>query len=248
MEKELISIIIPTFKREDILGETLDSILSQTYKNIEVILVSDGPSKETKTLTDQYRDDRLKYFELPENSGRPAVARNYGLRKARGKFIALCDDDDIWQKNKIENQWQILKKDSSIKLTSSNAQLFPIRETDVFVSKLFSKRIGYNYLLNNKNCIITSSVLFLREVYDEIGGMDESMKLKSVEDYDYWLQIVKKWDNSIYFYNSNLLKYRVNHDKILERANQELSINKRVILVLQKHLPLSSNFVIIRTK
>lgn len=99
----LVSIITPVYNSEKYIGETIESVLNQTYQNWEMLIVDDCSSDNTAEVMKRYSDPRIKYFRLKENSG-AAMARNYALEKAEGRYIAFLDADDLWKPNKLEKQ------------------------------------------------------------------------------------------------------------------------------------------------
>jgi len=104
-EKPLVSVVIPTYNRADKIKDSIDSVLNQTYENLEVIVVDDGSTDNTEEVINSYDDTRLRYIRFDENKG-ANVARNTGIKKAKGEFIALQDSDDIWDPEKIEKQFE----------------------------------------------------------------------------------------------------------------------------------------------
>lgn len=110
MSNALVSVIVPTYNRAYCLEETIDSVLTQTYSDFEIIVIDDGSTDDTyKLFEGRYADDpRIKYFPQP-NGGLP-VARNAGMRRATGKYIAFCDSDDIWLPHKLAVQVACLEK------------------------------------------------------------------------------------------------------------------------------------------
>lgn len=111
MTDELVSIITPTYNCGKFIGESIDSVLAQTYHNWELIIVDDCSIDETAEVVSKYADnnDRIKYFCLEKNSG-AAVARNKALSLARGKWIAFLDSDDLWMPEKLEHQIKFMRK------------------------------------------------------------------------------------------------------------------------------------------
>ncbi len=93
-ENPLISVIIPTYNRANFLGEAIESVLSQTYKNLEVIIIDDGSTDDTRQLIEKYTDKRIIY--LYQEHGGTSAARNKGIQEAKGEYIAFLDSDDIW--------------------------------------------------------------------------------------------------------------------------------------------------------
>lgn len=235
----LISIIVPTYNRATLIIETINSILNQTYKNIELIVISDGSTDNTPKILSSIKDKRLQFIMLKKNHGRPAIPRNIGLKKSKGKYIAFCDDDDIWLPHKLDVQIKFLQNNPNILLTCSNAITFPSKNKRLCALKWKSTVLSYVYCINNRNPIVNSSVLFRRKVIEQVGHLDEDIVLKAVEDYDYWLRILRNKDYSIYFDVRILLRYRVFHNKIMLRADKEIKTVERLKKVLTKHLPVS---------
>ena len=108
----LVSVVVATYNRADLISETLDSILNQTYKIFELIVVDDGSSDNTEEIVKNYSDSRLKYIKT-DNWGGPARPRNIGIRESKGEYIAFCDNDDLWEKNKLEKQLDIIKNNNA---------------------------------------------------------------------------------------------------------------------------------------
>ena len=113
MEKELVSIITPTYNSSIFIEETIRSVLNQTYTNWEMLITDDCSSDNTLQIIEAYqaKDERIKVFRLETNSG-AGVARNISIRKASGKFIAFCDSDDKWLPQKLEKQINFLHKNN----------------------------------------------------------------------------------------------------------------------------------------
>lgn len=107
---ELVSIIIPTYNTEKFIGDTLQSVQNQTYKNWEMILVDDASTDKTVSVIEEFakKDSRIKLFKLEKNSGN-GFARNIAVEKSIGKYIAYLDADDLWFSNKLEKQIGFLK-------------------------------------------------------------------------------------------------------------------------------------------
>ena len=114
----LVSAIIPTYNSVNYISEAINSVLNQTYKNCEIIVVDDGSTDNTRKTVENYirkYPHKIKYF-YQENKG-PSAARNKGIKEARGNYIAFLDSDDLWLPDKLEKQISLFMKDVSLKLT-----------------------------------------------------------------------------------------------------------------------------------
>lgn len=107
----MISVVIPTYNNQTYLPDCLNSILAQSYKNIEVVVVNDGSTDDTDMLMDYYikKDKRVKYFKLPKNMG-ISYARNYGVHHSEGEYIAVFDSDDVCHPERLKKQIRAIKK------------------------------------------------------------------------------------------------------------------------------------------
>ena len=110
MQEELVSIITPLYNGEKFVAQTIESVLAQTYKNWEMIIINDGSKDNSEEIAKAYsaKDERIKVFSQ-ENAG-SAAARNNGIRRAEGRYIALLDADDLWDANFLESQLNLMKE------------------------------------------------------------------------------------------------------------------------------------------
>lgn len=251
MKDYLVSVIIPTFNSEKI-GEAIESVLKQTYKKWEMIIVDDGSTDGTKGIIRRYLslDSRILFFQLKKNSGGPATPRNFGIKKSKGNLIAFLDSDDIWQPEKLEKQVTQFIEDENIALSyclfqrlSDNSlilkQVYP-KKKDRFQGSIF-QRI---YL---KSIIANSGVMVRKNVFDKIGFFDENPKLVAAEDYDMWLRIARI-NRLAYVDNEPLLLYRVRQESISKNIignwKKEMLIAKRYRIYVKKRVFLRKIFMI----
>ena len=120
MRPELVSVIMPTFNAGKYLADSIESILSQTYTNLELLITDDCSTDETRNILKEFseRDKRVKVKYLKENSG-PGVARNRSIERAKGRYIAFCDCDDRWMPDKLERQIAHMRKHDCALCSSS---------------------------------------------------------------------------------------------------------------------------------
>jgi glycosyltransferase involved in cell wall biosynthesis len=183
--KELVSVVIPMFNSEDFIKETLSSVLNQTYKKLEVIIVDDGSVDDSvqvvKKVIQSKKEHRIKILLLKLNSGIPALPRNYGIKVAKGEYIAFLDSDDIWHPKKIELQLNYMRKYNSYMCSST------IIDFERFFSfnriKKPLNNIEYISLFNQmiKYRTPTSSLIIKTEVIKQ-NLFKENISLRGKED------------------------------------------------------------------
>ncbi len=208
MNKELVSAVISTHKRQtDIVERALKSVLAQSYKPIEVIVVDDSPEdyehrQNVRTMVESYQGVRYIAHEKCQGA---CVARNTGLMAAAGKFIAFLDDDDEWKSNKIEEQIKGFT-DDDIALVYCDAERFNelTGETRPFGIDFHN---GYVYeALVCRNFIGSTSFPLIRtEAIKALDGFDPLMQ--SAQDYDMWLRLSQKY--KVNYVDKPLVKYYV---------------------------------------
>ena len=142
MSEPLASVIIPTYNRAELICKTINNIFQQTYSNLELIIVDDGSTDDTRSKLQRY-GDRIRV--VTQNNSGPAVARNHGVRVARGEIIAFQDSDDLWKPTKLERQVALLQKDRSIPCCLCNVVLRVVngREFTSFDDSLVFPRLAF---------------------------------------------------------------------------------------------------------
>jgi glycosyltransferase involved in cell wall biosynthesis len=184
MEKNFISIVIPTYNRASFLKEAIDSVLSQTYRNFELIVVDDGSTDDTPKLLSSY-GEKIKVIKKA-NKG-PSAARNRGIKAAKGGWIAFLDSDDVWKPGKLEKQVQFIKDNPEVKICQTE-EIWIRNGKRVNPRKKHEMHSGWIYEQCLPLCIVSpSSVMIHRDVFEKVGLFDETML--ACEDYDLWLRI-----------------------------------------------------------
>ena len=184
MNENLVSIIMPAYNAEKYISNSINSIIQQTYKNWELIIVDDCSTDKTTRVILNYKDERIRLLKNTKNSG-AAMSRNRALREAKGKWIAFLDSDDIWHPEKLERQLDfMLKNRYAFTFTDYRIQLngkwMPYINTGPDV---VDRRKMYNYCYFS-----TITVMYDREVV----GLIQIEDLKKNNDYAMWLQAVEK--------------------------------------------------------
>lgn len=206
MKNELVSIITPSYNTANYIGQTIESVLNQTYINWEMIIVDDCSIDDTDEIVSKYLSDkRIRYLKNKHNSG-AAVSRNYALQKANGKWIAFLDSDDLWHPNKLEKQIQFMEKNN---YHFSYTQYQEIEEDNKPKGRMISgpKKITKSkmYAYCWPGCLTV--------MYDaEKVGLIQIEDIKKNNDYAMWLQIIEKVD--CYYLDEMLSSYRIREGSI----------------------------------
>jgi len=192
MKNSFISVIVPTYNRADLISETIESILNQTYKNFELIIVDDGSTDNTEEMIRKFKDSRIKYIKT-DNWGGPARPRNIGIKKARGEYIAFCDDDDMWDKRKLEKQ---IPHFQSSKIVGVASDAILIGDTPYYRKKNYGRSklgyVDYQYIdILNGNKIMTSSCIVKRKILEKVRFFDENRDFCFIEDWELWLRMAR---------------------------------------------------------
>jgi len=203
----LVSVIVTTWNREDLLRETVSSILAQTYQNIELIIVDNESPDGTESYVRGIDDSRVRYFRHA-NGGNISVNRNYGAGLARGRWIAFCDDDDLWEPEKLEIQVAFMEEHPEVGIVGTNAVLFTEQGPyGRFITHRDEGEVTVRDLLRGWPDFPMSSVLLCRSVVEVVGSFNEDPAVCCAEDYEYWIRAAKQ--TSLYFINRDLIRYRV---------------------------------------
>ena len=217
----LISIVIPTYNHSEYLIRALQSILNQTYKNWEAIVIDNHSTDETNKVMGRYIDQRIKYFKI-HNFGVIAKSRNKGILTAKGEWIAFLDSDDWWTPDKLKNCVDFF--DNHVDLIYHDLEISSIKQ-NIYKKKIIKtrqlKKPVLIDLLVNGNIISNSSVVVRKNIIQKIGMIDESKELVGSEDYNTWLKISNLTDQFIYL--PKKLGYYFVHDQSISKKDMSLS-------------------------
>lgn len=217
MQTPLVSVILPVYNRKDLFPRTLKSIVNQTYGNLEVLVIDDGSSEDLKSVTDSFKDPRIKYLRHNVNKG-VAEARNTGLRAAKGEFIAFLDSDDEYLPKKTEKQVEMFHGDNSEDGIGA-----------VYCAMLVEKENTYR-LYSPKVCkwnILLQQTMVRKQFIDKAGFFDTDFVYAGDTEYIYRLKNTCRFASSpeplVIFHNTH-----GSHSKNIEPLNKctELFIRK----------------------
>lgn len=215
-EEPLVSVIMAVYNGADHVGQTIESILGQTWKNMEIIIVDDASTDHSLEVIRSYQDTRIKVIACEKNRN-VAYSGNLGFKAARGKYVALIGHDDLWKPDKLEKQILFLEEhpschvcftrmdviDETLAICKDSAYYRVLAETDQTAKAWIRK------LLTTGNCFCAPSVCIRKEVLDNVGYYRYA--LLQLQDHDLWLRLLLKGE--VYIYPERLTCYRQFHNK-----------------------------------
>lgn len=204
-----VSVVISTYNRAHFVSDAIDSVLNQTFKDLEIVVVDDGSTDNTRQVLEKYGDSI--HYVYQENKGR-AEARNTGIKFAKGEYIAFLDDDDMWLPQKLEKQVVFLNAHPDIGLVHTFTKVIdeggkPLRKATKHHLKLYKKAIkmGYAYEGMSQLCIMFLSTTMVRKwCFDKVGLFDPN--IPAFEDWDFYLRLALKYP--IGTIKESLVKFR----------------------------------------
>ena len=240
----LVSIIIPYYKKKDYIKKTINSILKQTYKKFEIIIINDEPGELSKNILSflKKKDSRIKIINNKKNIG-AGKSRNKGINIAKGKYIAFIDSDDLWKKNKLLKQIEFMRK-KNIEISHTSYEI--IDDDLVTRGTRQAKLMNYKKLI--KSCDIGLSTVIIKK------SLIKNLRfpnLKTKEDYVLWLEIAKK-GKTIHALNTKLTQWRKSKNSLSSSVVRKLTdgyyvyrhhLKFSVIKSLYSLLVLSINFL-----
>ncbi len=209
MKKVKISVLIPSYNHEPYIAQAIDSVLNQTFQEIEVLIGDDCSTDHSRDVINSYTDSRIRKFFYDSNCG-GSENLNKLIGLANGEYIAILNSDDYWEPDKLEKQYQFLEshKDYAACFTwvqyinKHGEKTFP--ETNVFIQKNKSQAEWLQYFFTKQNCLCHPSILIRRHIYDEIGKYN--VRCRQIPDFMLWIKLVKKYP--IYVMPEPLVNFR----------------------------------------
>jgi len=230
---------MPSFNSEKFISKSIESIVSQTYTNWELIITDDFSKDQTVQIVKKFisKDSRIKLIELTKNSG-SGYARNQSIKKASGRFISFCDSDDMWKPNKLELQ---------INYMLQNEYVFTYSSYDVISEEgLFFKSIQCLEKINYKKLLKNNYIGCLSVIYDAKSLGKKYMPLiRKRQDWALWLDILKsiKYAHGI---KDSLASYRVRKNSISENKILLLKYNWEIYYTTENNSIIKSVFLLIQ--
>jgi glycosyltransferase involved in cell wall biosynthesis len=229
-----VSVVITAYNYGLFLPEAIESVLRQTFKDLEVIVVDDGSTDNTSEVILPYLSNPCFRYIRKENGGQ-ASAKNRGVNESKGEFIAFLDADDVWFPTKLEKQMPFFS-DPKVGVVYSKRVLIDTEgnERPFEHPRLYRGRVLNQIFINNFVCF--SSVIIKRECFEKIGTFDETLPMAI--DYDLWLRIALHYHFD--YVDEPLVKYRVGHGHMSENKEKRFDCAWQVMNNLLKNPSLKS--------
>ena len=204
-----VSVVIPTYNRPSFLYSAIKSVLNQTFQDFEIIVVDDASTDNTRKVVAEFDEKRICYLRHRENRG-GSTARNTGIKRSKGEFIAFLDDDDLWVRSKLEKQLDLFNKKPEIGAVYSGAWIINKSGEIIGYDLPFLRGNILPDMLRKNHVGSCSFVMVRKECFDRIGTFDET--LPASQDWDMWVRLGEHYHFD--FCHEPLVLYRVHERRI----------------------------------
>ena len=234
---ELVSIITPSYNSARFIAETIESVLTQTYQNWELLITDDCSNDNTVSIVRKYceKDPRIKLFVLEHNSG-AAIARNNSIKQAKGKYIAFLDSDDIWNPDFLEKQLSFMAEKDAILVFSSYKRIDENTKKEILSPFIVPERVTYKSLLKTCPIFPSTAIYDVKKCGKKYYFNEKMGSLR--DDYVYWLEMLKDIKNG-YGNKDILVDYRLRKTSVTANKKKVVYPQWKVLREVEK-LPLLS--------
>lgn len=198
MSSSLVSVVLPTYNRSELLPEAVNTVLGQTYENLELILIDDGSDDDTLEVLDRLEQngDRIRVLTHDTNRGL-STARNTGIEASRGKYIAFQDDDDFWLPEKIEQQVSLFEQaDESVGLVYAQTLMSPENLIEPWDETLWKQEGDLSRQAYLRDPVFPDHGMVLRDALDNVGLYDEDQP-SARDDTELWMRLAQHYEFSL---------------------------------------------------
>ena len=224
MSRPLVTVFIPMYKSEQYISECIDSILNQTYKNLEILVIDDGSTDNSVNIIKSYTDPRIRLLQNESNKGIP-YTRNRGLQELKGKYLAVMDSDDISYLTRIEDQVEFMEAHPEVTVLGTFFETYRRFISSKFTRYRTPEELKVGLLFE---CQIANPTAMIRVQTLKDYGIQYNEECFVAQDYEIWTQIVKY--SSLAILPKVLHKYRWGHANVTQKSRQaKIERRKRII-------------------
>ncbi len=195
----LVSVILPTFNRASLLAESIRSVLTQDYSDLELLIMDDGSEDQTAELVRALQDDRIRYFQLP-HTGHTGRLKNIAIREARGGFLAFIDSDDCWKPGKLTKQMQLLEAHPEIGFSITDVTTFQgdqiLIDHSYHLQHTIECRNIFGWMKQSRFLVYNPTLVLRKGCLDRVGTFDETMPSG---DYHFNMRLAHDYDAGIIY-------------------------------------------------
>lgn len=222
----LFSVVIPLYNKRDYIKETIESVLSQTYTDFEVIIVNDSSTDDSLAIAQSFDDGRIRIYTKP--NGGVSDTRNYGLKKANGEYICFLDADDLWNNNYLKNLTSIISKYPNAGFICGAYTTFKNKVNNIIKTTIFDE-VPESYVakidffkesVKRKRIISLTSSVCVRKIILENMDTWFAERVNNGEDADMWVRLAIETD--VVYYNKPMMFYRSGTENSLFYNNLSL--------------------------
>lgn len=240
MSKPKVSVVLAVYNHEEFVGKTIESVIGQTYQDWEFIIIDDCSTDHSVDIIRKYQDERICFY--PEERNRGAILTfNELLKKAQGEYIAFIGSDDIWYRDKLQEQIEYLEQNERVAVCFTWAEFIDEKDRPyssmqkecdcdihIFMHENRTQGQCLRYFFDHDNYFCHPSAVIRSGVVKEIGGFDP--RFRQLHDYDYWIRVLQKYP--VHMIQKTLVQYRRCSTK---NASISASNMQNVIRVLNEH-------------
>ena len=239
-----LCVVIPSYNHGKFLKKAIDSVLNQTYKDFELIILDDASIDNSKKIIESYKDPRITKYYNSENQGAVATL-NQLIEFADSEYIALLNSDDYWEPTKLQKQIEYLDKHDGKAACFTLADFVDEENNLILESNRYNINIfnqmnrkqseWYRYFFDNGNCLCHPSVMIRKEVYLKIGKYKKTYK--QLPDFEFWVRLIKEYD--IHIIQENLTHFRILNS---ENKNTSFLSDKSFNLIIYEAFNIKNEF------
>jgi glycosyltransferase involved in cell wall biosynthesis len=220
LKNPLITVLLPFYNAEKYLEKSIQSVLQQTFKDFELLLINDGSTDCSEKIINQFKDPRIVYVQKFKNEG-IVKCLNYGIEIAKGKYIARMDADDICTQERLLDQYTYLENYPNIDVVGSWVKVINTSSIEIDKWKLPSSTCEFNFCIYFKSDprIAHPAAMYRTDTIKEIGCYDPNLNYSGVEDADLWFRLIKE-NKQIVNIPKYLLNYRIHDNQISKKKNE----------------------------
>lgn len=240
MSKPKVSVVLAVYNHEKFVGKTIESVIGQTYQDWELIIIDDCSKDGSADVAGKYQDDRIHFYQAERNRG-AILTFNELLKKAQGEYIAFIGSDDIWHRDKLQEQIEFLEQHEKEAVCFTWAEFIDEEDrpysslqkecdcdTHIFMHENRTQGQCLRYFFDHDNYFCHPSAVIRSSVVKEIGGFDP--KFRQLHDYDYWVRVLQKYP--VHIIQKELVQYR---RCSTENASISAANRQNVIRVMNEH-------------